>query len=76
MNTKTEIEANNPNFSRFHAVATTAGPFLFFGSQTPHDPDTGKLVTGFASLPRDVRGELATGMQFMDVTEERILAQT
>ncbi len=75
MTAKTEIEAKNPNFSRFHAVANKAGPFMFFGSQTPHDPNTGKLVTGFASVPRNARSELATGMQFMDVTEERILSQ-
>ncbi len=75
MTTKTEIRAANPDWAKFCAVGTKGGPFLFFGSQTPHDPETGTLATGFADLPGEAKRNLATGMQFMDVTEERILAQ-
>ena len=57
-------------------VARRGGPFLFFGSQTPADLETGRLVRGFRDLPADVKRQFATGIILTDAPDDRILAQT
>jgi hypothetical protein len=37
-----------------HHVARGAG-YVFTGSQTPHDPATGRLITSLAEIPDDAR---------------------
>ena len=58
------------------SIGMRAGQFLFFGSQTPMDLETGKLTTSFTDVPEEARRQLVTGMLQTDVTEERILVQT
>ena len=55
--------------------ARRAGDYVFTGSQTPHDPDTGTLVMRLADLPDAERRTLATGILFIDVQSDRIRAQ-
>src|SRR5262245_50840379 len=55
--------------------ARRAGDFVFTGSQTPHDPDTGALITSMRDLPNDARRALSTGVLFIDVQSDRIRAQ-
>lgn len=54
------------------------GPFLFTGTITPHDPDTGALVAGSASLPTEARDDIAAaefGTNLRDVPTDAARAQ-
>ncbi len=75
MTAKVEIRAGNLCL-RSTSLGMKAGQFLFFGSQTPMDLETGKLIKGFKDLPEEAHRQLATGMLQTDVTEGRVLAQT
>jgi enamine deaminase RidA (YjgF/YER057c/UK114 family) len=55
--------------------AGRAGEYVFTGSQTPHDPDTGALITSLSEIPDEVRKNLETGMLFIDAQSDRIRAQ-
>lgn len=52
-----------------------AGDYVFTGSQTPHDPDTGALVKSMREIPEAARKTLSTGILFIDVQSDRIRAQ-
>lgn len=55
---------------------TRVGDWLFLGSQTPHDPASGELVTRIEAVPDELRRRVETGMVIADVPERRIRAQT
>lgn len=57
-------------------LGAKAGPLLFLGSQLPIDLETGKLVLGLKDLPASVGREYLTGIQLIDIPEDRALAQT
>ncbi len=76
MITKTEIKVKNLNLGGSVSIGMRAGPFIFLGSQTPMDLETGRLVRRFRDIPEDARRQFATGLTHLDVPEERILVQT
>ena len=47
--------------SQFKPVAARAGDFLFIGGQTPHDPETGRLVTSIEHIRESARGIIDLG---------------
>lgn len=59
---------------RQNTVAEGAG-FLFFGAITPHDPETGQLVTS-ADRYADAIKSARAGLMFFDFPEAPVLAQT
>jgi len=73
---KEEIRVKNLSLGGSLAIGVKAGPFIFMGSQTPIDLETGMVVKSFRDIPGEARCQLATGMLVTDITEERILAQT
>ncbi|MFC2001002.1 Rid family hydrolase [Chloroflexota bacterium] len=73
---KTEIEAGNLSLPGATSVGVRAGPFLFFGAQTPINMETGRLVSDFSrDLPEEARRQLTTGMLGLDLRLGRILSQ-
>ena len=76
MITKTEIKVKNLNLGGSLCIGMRAGPFIFLGSQTPMDLETGKLVKGFKDIPEEARRQFAFGVVLVDVPKERALAQT
>ena len=76
MITKHEITAGHLGLGESTSLGTKAGPFLFFGSQTPLDLETGSLTRGFSDLPSEVRRRLVSGLLLVDIPAERALAQT
>ena len=74
---RSEIKSKNPAVAAYSKIGMRAGQFLFFGTQTPHDLASGRLVKGFADVPEDARKKLSglCSMVMIVVTEERILAQ-
>ena len=71
-----EIKAGNVGFLDSTSLGRQAGPFMFLGSQTPVDLETGKLVRGLRDVPDGIRREFATGIILTDVPDDRILGQT
>lgn len=55
--------------------AGRAGAYVFTGSQTPHDPDTGLLVQSLEDITEADRRRLSTGILFIDVQADRVCAQ-
>ncbi len=53
MISKAKIKMKNLNLVSSTSVGMKAGQFLFLGSQTPMDLETGKLVKGFRSRDRE-----------------------
>lgn len=72
---KGEIKGGNLRLGDSTAICRRAGPFLFFGSQTPMDLETGTIVKRFRDVPDEVRHRFASGMPIIDTVEERILVQ-
>lgn len=75
MITKDRIEVRNLGLAGSTSVGMRAGQFLFFGSQTPMDLETGRLVKGLSDLPPEARRQLTVGMLLVDIPDERILSQ-
>ncbi|MFQ5879331.1 MAG: Rid family hydrolase [Dehalococcoidia bacterium] len=71
-----DIRVGNVGLGGSTSIGAGAGPFLFFGSQTPLDLETGRLVRGFNDLPAAARTQLASGILLVDIPAERALAQT
>lgn len=46
------------SLARSRPVAARAGEFLFIGGQTPHDPETGRLVTQIEDIKERAKGIL------------------
>ena len=73
---KTELTLEHFGRGTASAVGARAGQFIFLGAQTPMDLETGTLGKGFKDVPESARRQLATGMVFIDATEQGILTQT
>jgi len=76
MISKVKIKIKNLGLVNSTSVGIKAGQFLFLGSQTPTDLETGKLVKGFKDLPQEAHRQLSIGLLLIDVPDERILCQT
>lgn len=74
MTAKEAIRPRNLGLAGSTSIGMKAGQFLFLGSQTPMDLETGRLVKGFKDVP-DARRRLAVGMLLADAPDERILSQ-
>jgi enamine deaminase RidA (YjgF/YER057c/UK114 family) len=60
-----------------YAPFRRAGDLVYFAGVVPADPTTGKVVTGFADLPDEVRAQLGeTGEMSVDSKDGPILAQS
>src|SRR3954447_7916192 len=60
-----------------YAPYRRAGDLVYFAGVVPADPAAGKVITGFADLPTEVRAELGeTGEMSSDSKEGPALAQS
>ncbi len=76
MNSRTGIEVANLGLANSTSIGVKAKPFLFFGSQTPMDLETGRIASNFhKDLPESTRLQLTSGGLSQDLREGRILTQ-
>lgn len=57
-------------------TARRAGDLVFLGGHTPHQLDTGRLISGTGDLPPGVATELRAPVLFTEITAGRLRAQT